>query len=199
MLRALSVSSCLMNRPLNKSQCNCTHYILWQCGKDHAFWQDTNKLKLHAWRNQKHLTTGNACYHSVKNLLSTCLLSKNNKIKIHRTTTCLLFHKRVTPASLTLRKENSLRVLRRVLREVFEVRGRSGRRLEKTALCVQDWYCLLMNCHENGGQDRCIQGLVRKLVGKGPHARPQCSLEDNIKMYLTEGMDYTNVAQDSDK
>jgi len=129
---------------------------------------------------------GNACYYSVTNLLSTCLLSTNNKIKIHRTTTCLLFYKGVTPASLTLRKENRLRVLRRVLRKVFGVRGRSSRRLEKTALCVHDWYCLLMNCQENGGQDRSIQGLVRKLVGKGPHARPQCSLEDNIKMDLKE-------------
>jgi hypothetical protein len=51
-----------------------------------------------------------------------------------------------------------------------------------------------MNCQENGGkdrwhcerQDRCIQGLVRKLVGKGPHRRPWCWMEDNIKMVLKE-------------
>jgi len=31
------------------------------------------------------LKSGNACYHSVQNLLSSSLLSKNTKIKIHRT------------------------------------------------------------------------------------------------------------------
>jgi hypothetical protein len=29
--------------------------------------------------------SGNACYHSVQELLSSCLLSKNGKSKIHRT------------------------------------------------------------------------------------------------------------------
>jgi len=32
------------------------------------------------------LKSGNACYHSVKNLLSSSLLSKNTQIKIYRTT-----------------------------------------------------------------------------------------------------------------
>ena len=31
------------------------------------------------------LKSGNACYHSVQNILSSRLLSKNAKIKIHRT------------------------------------------------------------------------------------------------------------------
>jgi hypothetical protein len=31
------------------------------------------------------LYSGNACYHSVQNLLSSCLLSKNVKIKIYKT------------------------------------------------------------------------------------------------------------------
>ena len=31
------------------------------------------------------LKSGNACYHSVQNVLSSCLLSKNLKIKIYRT------------------------------------------------------------------------------------------------------------------
>jgi hypothetical protein len=76
----------------------------------------------------------NACYHSVKNVLSTCLLSTNNNIKIYRTTFCLLLYKGVTPASLILRKENRLRVLRRVLRKIFGLRGGSDRGLEETAL-----------------------------------------------------------------
>jgi hypothetical protein len=34
---------------------------------------------------KKRLNSGNACYHSVQNLLSSRLLSKNVKIKIYRT------------------------------------------------------------------------------------------------------------------
>jgi len=36
------------------------------------------------------LKSGNACYHSVQNLLSSSLLSKNIKIKIYRT--CIILH-----------------------------------------------------------------------------------------------------------
>jgi hypothetical protein len=91
------------------------------------------QIKTACTKKPKALKHGNACccYHAVKNLLSTCLLSTNNKIKIYRTTICLLFYKGMTPASLILRKENRLRALRRV-------RGRSNRRVEKTALCVHD-------------------------------------------------------------
>ena len=37
------------------------------------------------------LESGNACYHSVQNTLSSSLFSKKIKIKIHRTVICLLF------------------------------------------------------------------------------------------------------------
>ena len=37
------------------------------------------------------LKLGNTCYHSVQNLLSSSLLSKNFKIKIYRTIICSLF------------------------------------------------------------------------------------------------------------
>jgi len=37
-------------------------------------------------KNKSRLKSGNACYHSVQNLLSSILLSKNIKIKIYRTT-----------------------------------------------------------------------------------------------------------------
>ena len=92
-LRTLSISSCLMNRPLDKSRCNCAHHILWQCRKDHAFWQD-NKLQPHGQTKQKHLMMANARYHSVKNLWSTRLLSTNNKIKIYIRTIFLSFMQR---------------------------------------------------------------------------------------------------------
>jgi hypothetical protein len=66
------------------------------------------------------LKSGNACYHSVQNLLSSRLLSKNLKIKIYRTIILpVVFYGRET-WSLTLREERRLRVFEsRVLRRVF--------------------------------------------------------------------------------
>jgi hypothetical protein len=34
---------------------------------------------------KRRLNSGNVCYHSVQNLLSSCLLLKNVKIRIHKT------------------------------------------------------------------------------------------------------------------
>ena len=66
------------------------------------------------------LKSGNACYHSVRNLLCSSLLSKNIKIKIHRTIILpVVLYGRET-WSLTLREERRLRVLvNRVLRGIF--------------------------------------------------------------------------------
>jgi len=65
------------------------------------------------------LKPGNACYHSVKNLLSFSSLSKNLKIKIHSTIFVLVLYG-CENWSLTLREEHRLRVLEnRVLRRTF--------------------------------------------------------------------------------
>ena len=62
----------------------------------------------------------NACYYSVQNLLSSSLLSKNLKIKIHRTIILPVVLYRCETWSLTLRKERRLRVFEnRVLRRLF--------------------------------------------------------------------------------
>jgi hypothetical protein len=62
------------------------------------------------------LKLGNACYHSVQNLLSSRLLSRNLRIKIYRTIILPV----VLYGSLTLREERRLRVFEsRVLRRVF--------------------------------------------------------------------------------
>ena len=80
------------------------------------------------------LRSGNACYHSVQNLLSSRLLSKNLKIKIR------VYRNIILPAvlygcetwSLTLREERKLGVFENsVLRRIFrpredEVRGSGG-------------------------------------------------------------------------
>jgi len=66
------------------------------------------------------LKSGNACCHSVHSLLSSSLLSKNIKIKIHRTLIfpVLLFGRRTW--SLTLREERRIRVFEnRVLSTIF--------------------------------------------------------------------------------
>jgi hypothetical protein len=60
------------------------------------------------------LKLGIACYHSVQNLLSFSLLSKNLKIKIYRTIILPVVLYGCETWSLTLREKYRLRVLRRV-------------------------------------------------------------------------------------
>ena len=83
--------------------------------------QEEIKTRLKSW---------NACYHSVRNLLSSSLLSKNIKFEIYRTT-CIILPVVLYGCktwSLTLRTEVRLRVSEnRVPRKLFrpkrEVRG----------------------------------------------------------------------------
>ena len=66
------------------------------------------------------LKSGNACYHSVQNLLSSILLTKNLKIKIYRTIILSFVLYWCETWSLTLREEQRLRVFEnRVLRRIF--------------------------------------------------------------------------------
>src|SRR5215510_6241398 len=66
------------------------------------------------------LKLGNACYHSVQNLLSARLLSKNLQIKIYRTIILPIVLCGCETWSLTLGEEHRLRVFEnRVLRRVF--------------------------------------------------------------------------------
>ena len=66
------------------------------------------------------LRPGNACYHSVQNLLSSRLLSKNLKIKIYRTMILPVVLYGCETWSLTLREERKLRVFENeVLRRIF--------------------------------------------------------------------------------
>ena len=66
------------------------------------------------------LKLGNACYHSVQNLLSSRLLSKNLKVKIYRTIILPVVLYGCETWSLTFREESRLMVFEnRVLRKVF--------------------------------------------------------------------------------
>ena len=66
------------------------------------------------------LKSRNACYHSVQNLLSSSLLSKNLRIKIYWTIIFPIILYGCETWSLTLREECRLRVFeKRVLRRIF--------------------------------------------------------------------------------
>jgi len=66
------------------------------------------------------LKSGNACYHSVQNIFSSRLLSKNLKIKIYRTVVLPFLLYGCETWSLTLREDRRLRVFEnRVLRRIF--------------------------------------------------------------------------------
>ena len=66
------------------------------------------------------LKSGNACYYSVQNLLSSSLLSKNLKIKIYRTIILPVVVYGCETWPLTLREESRLRVFEnRVWRRIF--------------------------------------------------------------------------------
>jgi hypothetical protein len=68
---------------------------------------------------KRRLDSGNACYHSVQNLLSSRLLSKNTKIRIYETITfpVVLYG---CETCLTLREEHRLRVSdNRMPRRIF--------------------------------------------------------------------------------
>jgi hypothetical protein len=66
---------------------------------------------------KRRLHSGNAYYHSVENLLSSHLLSKNVKIGIYKTIILPVVLYGYVTWSLTLREEHSLRVF--VLSKIF--------------------------------------------------------------------------------
>jgi hypothetical protein len=72
------------------------------------------------WAIKSRLKSGSACYHSVQNLLSSRLLSKSTKIRVHRTIILPVVLYGCETWSLTLREEQRLRVFEnRVLRRMF--------------------------------------------------------------------------------
>jgi hypothetical protein len=69
---------------------------------------------------KRRLNSGNACYHSVQNLLSSRLLSKNVKVRIYKTMILPVVLYGCETWSVTVREEHILRVFeKRVLRRIF--------------------------------------------------------------------------------
>jgi len=126
------------------------------------------------------LKLGNACYHSVQDLLSSRLLSKNLKIKIYRTIILPVVLYGCETCSLTLREERKLRVFEnRVSRRMFgprrdEVTG-EWRRLHNEEL--NDLYSSpnIVRVNEMGwacGAYGRGEWVYRVLVGKPEGRRP---------------------------
>ena len=90
------------------------------------------------------LSSGGACYHSVQNVLSSRMLSKNLKIKIYRTISLPVVLYGCETWSLTLREERKVKLFENmVLRRIFgprrdDVTGK-WRRLHNEEL--NDLYC----------------------------------------------------------
>jgi hypothetical protein len=79
----------------------------------------TNQNDIHN-EIKSRLNSGNACYYSVQNLLSTRLISKNLKIKIYKTVILTVVLYGCETWSVTLREEHRLRVFKnRVLRRIL--------------------------------------------------------------------------------
>jgi len=164
--------------------------------------------------------SGNACYHSVQNLLFSRSLSKNLKIKIYRTIILPIVLYGCETWSLTLREESKLRVFENmVLRRIFgprrdEITG-EWRRLHSEELndlysspkIVQVIKSRRMRLAEHvarmGEEKGVYRVLVGKPEGKRPLGRPKCRWVDNIRMGLQEvgcgHMDWIGLAQDRDR
>src|SRR5215470_13967781 len=79
----------------------------------------TNQNSIHE-EIKSRLKSGNACCHSVQNLLSSRLLSKNTKIRVYRTIILPVVLYGCETWSVTLREEQRLRVFEnRALRRIF--------------------------------------------------------------------------------
>jgi hypothetical protein len=72
---------------------------------------------------KRRLNSGNACYHSVKNRLSSRLLSKNIKIRIYKTITLPVVLYGCETWSLTLREEQRLGVFENRVLRILDHRG----------------------------------------------------------------------------
>jgi hypothetical protein len=95
-------------------------------------WKNLTTKNVILLESKRRLNSGNACYQSVQNLLSSRLLSVNVNIRIYKTFVVLYGYKTLY---LTVWKEHRLEVFEsRVLRRVFGLEKQwSYSRLEKTA------------------------------------------------------------------
>jgi len=165
------------------------------------------------------LTSRNACYHSVQNILSSRLPSKNFKIKIYRTIILPVVLYGCETWSLTLREERKLRMFENMVLRIFgprrdEVMGK-WRRLHNEEL--NDLYSSpnivrviksermrwAGHVARMGEEREVYRVLVGKPEGRRPMGRPRRRWVDNIRMDLQEvgcgNMDWIGLAQNRDR
>jgi hypothetical protein len=130
----------------------------------------TNRNDIHD-EIRSRLNSGNACYHSVQNLLSSRLISRNLKIKIYKTVILLVVLYGCETWALTLREEHRLRVFEnKVLWKIFGPKREedgSWRKLHNDEL--HSLYSSLnifrviksrrMRLAGHEGGERCLQGF----------------------------------------
>jgi hypothetical protein len=151
----------------------------------------------------KRLNSGNACYHSVQNLLSSLLLSKNVKVRIYKTIILPVVLHGCETWSLILREEHTLRVFEnRMLRKLFggKTDGVTGgwRKLHNEELhnlysspsiirITQSRRMRWAGHVARMGEKRNVYRLlVGKPEGKRPLGRPRFRWTDNTKVDLLE-------------
>jgi hypothetical protein len=162
----------------------------------------TNRNSIHE-EIKSRFKSGNACYHSVQNLLPSRLLPKNTKIRVYRTIILTVVLYGCEAWSLTRREEQRLRVFEtRVLRRIFgpkrdKVTGKCRRlhnedlndlhsspnNIRLIKLRRVRWAGHVARMGEKGGASRI---LVGRPEGRPPLGRPRHCWEDNIKMDLKE-------------
>jgi hypothetical protein len=175
----------------------------------------TNQNDIHD-EIESRLNSGNACYYSVQNLLSSCLIPKNLKIKIYKTVILPVVLYGCKTWSLTLREEYGLRVFENsVLRRIFGPKrevDRSWRKLHNDELhslysslnivrVIKARRLRWVGHVAHMAEGRGVYGdSVGKPKGKKPLVRPRHRWEYNIMLDLREiGIHGTNwiwLAQD---
>ena len=137
------------------------------------------------------LKSGNVCYHSVQNILSSSLVSKNIKIKIYRTIILPVVLNGYENWLLTLREECGLKMFEnRVVRRIFgptmdEVTG-EWRQLHNKLNDLSSspnviWVIKsrIINrwaCSTNWGEERYIQDFDWETREKGPTWKTQAEM-----------------------
>ena len=168
----------------------------------HGFQGWTNQNSIHE-EIKSRLNSGNACYHSVLNILSSTLVSKNLKIKIHRTIILPVVLYGCETWSLTLGEERRLRRFENsVLRRLFEPKRDevTGERRKLHNEELNDlylspnivriiksrrmrWTGHVAHMGDSRGLYRVLGG---KPEGKRPLVWPKSRWEHNIKIDLQE-------------